>query len=104
LQVSKGGDVCEELRNNLKLEREAKEKLSRENQRLIKEIVEMNVNQEKKRLGQECDESRTYDMASFRQYSHKKKLITIFTNIKNNLLYTFVNNMLVMILTPMAFK
>ena len=53
MQVEKDGNVCEELRNNLKLEREAREKLSRENERLIKEIVEMNVCQEKERLKQE---------------------------------------------------
>jgi hypothetical protein len=37
------------------LERESKEKLSRENERLIKEIVEMNMRQEKERLKQESD-------------------------------------------------
>ncbi|XP_028393792.1 uncharacterized protein LOC114518079 [Dendronephthya gigantea] len=55
-ELASCGDVCQELRNNLKIERESKEKLSRENERLIKEIVEMNMSQEKARLKQESQQ------------------------------------------------
>ena len=44
----------------MKLERESKEKLSRENERLIKEIVEMNMKQEKERLANENNQQCMY--------------------------------------------
>ena len=48
-ELLKCGDVCRKLQESLKFERDEKEKLGRENQRLIEEIVAINMKEEKAR-------------------------------------------------------
>ena len=55
-ELLKCGDVCRKLQESLKLERGEKEKLGRENQRLIEEIVAMNMKEEKAKMVMEKKE------------------------------------------------
>lgn len=49
-ELAKCGDICKKLRSSLNLEREQKERLSRENKRLLEEIVAMNMKEEKQKM------------------------------------------------------
>lgn len=74
------GDVCQQLRDNLKFERESKEKLSRENERLIKEIVEMNMRQERERLEEEISHTRMW-IVEFSKWCQFVTLLELFKSV-----------------------